>query len=240
MTRRENSVLTALSELQKMEDARIANETAVRAERAAMKRAREEASKRAAADAQAHAERVAHAEAEARVRVELDVDRQLGEQAAAADARLVALRAELERVRAERLAIHERAVAGAMEIPEPTRSHASTFIAMGASAIAVGFAVLFFARPPAVEIRERVVEVPVLQTAARAPAPVHAPPAEVEEPAAVEEIATATAQPARPVRANRSRARQRRAKQRNNMRDRHDQVLGNLDRCGDDPLCTGE
>ena len=225
----ETSVLFALRELAELEDARIAREAAeARAkEEAAAAEARAKAEREAAERARREAERTRE-EAIAREVANAEVDRVVADRTAEERARVEALRRELDGIRAEREELHRRVIAGTPSEPTsaPSRPWAVAFgISVAASAVLGALLVWRASVPtpvatPEVIVREvrvevpveRVVEVPVAATAVEAPT-------------------TAT-----PPRGTRPRG----TKQVSAMRDRHEDALARMERCGDDPICLGE
>lgn len=226
----ETSVLFALRELAELEDARIereatearakaeaeAAESRARAEREAAERAHREAERAREA---AIAREVAHAE----------VDRVVADRTAEERARVEALRRELDGIRAEREELHRRVIAGTPSEPStpPSRPWAIAFgLSVTVSAV-LGALLVWRASistpiaPPEVIVREVRVEVPVERI-------VEVPAAPVVE-ARVEAAAT-------PPRGTRPRG----TKQISSMRDRHEDALARMERCGDDPICLGE
>ncbi|MCU0674789.1 MAG: hypothetical protein MUE69_18625 [Myxococcota bacterium] len=225
----ETSVLFALRELAELEDARIAREAAeARAkEEAAAAEARARAEREAAERARREAER-AREEAIAREVASAEVDRVVADRTAEERARVEALRRELDGIRAEREELHRRVIAGTPSEPTsaPSRPWAVAFgISVAASAVLGALLVWRASVPtpvataPEVIVREVRVEVPV-ERIVEVPA---APP--VEAPAAVT-----------PPRGTRPRG----TKQVSAMRDRHEDALARMERCGDDPICLGE
>jgi len=225
----ETSVLFALRELAELEDARIAREAAeARAkEEAAAAEARARSEREAAERARRDAER-AREEAVAREVANAEVDRVVADRTAEERARVEALRRELDGIRAEREELHRRVIAGTPSEPtsSPSRPWAVAFgISVAASAVLGALLVWRASVPtpvatPEVIVREVRVEVPVERIVE---VPVAAP--RVEAPAAVT-----------PPRGTRPRS----TKQVSSMRDRHEDALARMERCGDDPICLGE
>jgi hypothetical protein len=226
----ETSVLFALRELAELEDARIAREAAeARAQaEAAAAEARAKSEREAAERARRDAER-AREEAIAREVANAEVDRVVADRTAEERARVEALRRELDGIRAEREELHRRVIAGTPSEPTsaPSRPWAVAFgISVAASAVLGALLVWRASVPtpvataPEVIVREVRVEVPVERIVE---VPVAAPA--VEAPAA-----------ATPPRGTRPRG----TKQVSAMRDRHEDALARMERCGDDPICLGE
>lgn len=185
----DTSVMMALSELESIERARIADER----RRAEDSKRAEQARAAAAREAEQHASRVA--EAEARVRVERDL------QARDADAerRLEAMRRELAAIQEERERLHDRVAVGALEasaMAEPPRRGLPRGLGLvfgSAGLVAGGLALLVALTPAAPVVQTRVVEVPVAVAAPSAPAPVIEPAVVAAEP--VVEVASGPARP---------------------------------------------
>lgn len=231
----ETSVLFALRELAELEDARIAREAAeARAkEEAAVAEARAKAEREAAERARRDAER-AREEAIAREVANAEVDRVVADRTAEERARVEALRRELDGIRAEREELHRRVIAGTPSEPTsaPSRPWAVAFgISVAASAVLGALLVWRASVPtpvaatPEVIVREVRVEVPVERI--------------VEVPAAAPTTPVDTT--ATKIRVTRPRGpRPGDTTQVSTMRDRHEDALARMERCGDDPICLGE
>ncbi len=223
----DNSVQFALAELEALESARVQAE----AEEAAARRAAEAAAERRAAE---EAERVRREEelrlereaAIVREKAKLDLDAEIEARTAEGDRKLASMRAELERIRAERALIHDRMLASSIEAPErPARHWPAVAGVMGAIASVLGVLLFVQATAPAPEpeVIVREVHVPI--------APANAPVVEEPETVAVAESEPEVeAEPApeperRPIRRPRR------------QRDTHEAALDRMNDCGDDPLC---
>lgn len=185
---RDNSVLFALGELARLESDRVAGEKAraeareAEARREAEREAaeREEASRR---EAEREAKARAIAEAEARLKVEAEI---------AQDARMIALKAELARVQAEREQMHQSVLDASRPAvpPPPTRAWALAFgLSSVVAAALAGLLVLQAHEGPRVVEVERQVVVTVPAAAAplavaTTPTPEAAPLTEAEVPVA--------------------------------------------------------
>jgi hypothetical protein len=185
---RDNSVLFALGELARLESDRVADEKAraearqAEARRAAEREAaeREEASRR---EADREAKTRAIAEAEARLKVEAEL---------AQDARMIALKAELARVQAEREQMHRSVLDAsrpAVAPPAPTRAWALAFglSSVVAAALAALLVVQAHEPPRVVEVERQVVvtmPAPLATQALEAEAAPEAAPLAAAEPPA--------------------------------------------------------
>lgn len=215
----DNSVQFALAELEALESARVQAE----AEEAAARRAAAEAERRAAEEAErARLE----AEAIAREKVKLDLDAEVEARTAEGDRKIASMRAELERIRAERALIHDRMLASSIEPPQrPARHWPAVAGVLGAVASVLGVLLFVQATTPAPEpeVIVREVHVPI--------APAVEPEAEEPEPVAAVETEPAVEAEAEPE-PERPAVRRPRPQQ-----NSHDSVLDRMNDCGDDPLC---
>ncbi|MAQ16405.1 MAG: hypothetical protein CMN30_16640 [Sandaracinus sp.] len=217
----DNSVQFALAELEALESAR--QEAEAREARARLEATR--AAERADAEARAarqreEAERRARDVARAREEARLNVDAQVEARTAASQRTIESMKAELERIQAERELIHQRMIAAPEPPPRTGRHWPVVAGLLGATSSVLG--VLLFvqvtAPPPAPEIIVREVEVPVAASVATP---------EVEAPAAPEPAVEApVAEVPRPA-----------ARPRPRPRPRPRDVLQHVEDCGDDPLC---
>ena len=226
---RDNSVQFALAELEALEQQRQRDE----AEAAqAAERARQEAAEAAERARQEAAAQAAREAAVAREEARLNVDAQVAAKTEASDRKLDAMRAELERIRAERELIHRRMLTGELEPPRrPGRHWPVVAGLLGTTASVLGVLLFVQATTPAPEpeviIRE--VHIPVAAPAE----PATAEPAPETEPAAdttaAETADAPTATEARPTRRPRPRPQPRPSST--------EQTLDAVSDCGDDPLC---
>lgn len=228
--RREQSVLTALDELRRLEEERQEAERReaerARAAKAEAARRAEEAEAEAARqseEVEAHRRRVS--EEEARLRVDAD----LAARDAEAERRIMALRAELARVQAAREAEHLQRLAH-LELPQRAPRGRGFFVGaltsgIGALVVALGFT-LFAPEPPSHTSVEAVEPATRPEPEALAPAVVAAPEPVVAAPAPVQVAPVVT-----------TRARER-PRPRGERPVRPAQGLDLVERCGDDPLCA--
>jgi len=222
----DNSVQFALAELEALESARVeaeAEEAAARcAAEAEVERRAVEAAERARRE---EALRVEREVAIAREKAKLDVDAEVEARTAEGEQKIRSMRAELERIRAERALIHDRMLASSVEPPErPARHWPAVAGVMGAIASLLGVLLFVQATAPAPEpeviVREVHVPIAPAEPMAEAPEPVAA-----AEPEPVPEVAPEPEPDRRPIRRPRSQP------------DRHEATLDRMNDCGDDPLC---
>lgn len=221
----DNSVQFALAELEALESARVQAEAEEASARKAAEAAAEARAAEAAAQARREAEAVAAREAAiAREKAKLDVDAEVEARTADGDRKIASMRAELDRIRAERSLIHDRMLASSMQPPpeRPARHWPVIAGLLGATASVLG--VLLFgqatAPAPEPEVIIREVHVPI--------APAMEPQAEPEPVVEAEPVVETAPEPEAPaVRRPRPRPRP----------DTHAERLDRMNDCGDDPLC---
>ena len=228
MTRpHDDSVQIALAELEALEADRQRQEQRAVAERAAAVAAELEARAAAETARQQQALRTAEREAAiARETARLDVDAVVEARTAESQRTVTAMRAELDRIQAERELLHQRMVTRAPEDPRATRPpsrHWPAVAGLFAATSSILGVLLFLsvtAPAPQPEVIIREVVVPMAAPEAGSGDPVAA--SAVLEPPAAEAPAEATPAPRRPALRPRPRPRD---------------VLEAMDDCGDDPLC---
>ncbi len=221
----DNSVQFALAELEALESARVQAE----AQQAEARKAAEAAAEARAAEAAEQARREAEAAAAreaaiAREKAKLDVDAEVEARTADGDRKLATMRAELERIRAERALIHDRMLASSIQPPErPARHWPVVAGLLGATASVLGVLLFVQATTPAPEpeVIVREVHVPI--------APAIEPEAAPDPVVDAEPTVEAAPEPEEPATIRRPRPRPR--------PDTHAETLDRMNDCGDDPLC---
>lgn len=221
-TTREESVMTALSELQELESDRIAAEQAeTERQAAAREQERAEAEARRKAETE-HLTRVA--EAEARLRIESEEKARMAD----SDRRIEAMRAELLTIQRDREEMHLRVQSmAALDAPPPKRSRGWMAAFGAATVVAAGLGALLMLQQPTVQTVYVPTPAPDVAEVVDAPP---APPAVLEAPEAPAPAADPA--PAAPTRPTRTQVRPTAP-----HRPAQDDPFANFEACGDDPTC---
>jgi len=223
MTPSDNSVLFALAELRTLEERRLTAERQAEARRQTEVAAAQERQQAEAREIEAHKQRLADAE----IRLRLDAELRIRD--ADADRRMATLRAELNAIQVDRERMHETMVA---RTAEPTGSTSGTralgwkIAFAGSSATAAGVFALWIGQPiPPVYPQATVAAAPTAEARpAESPALVTTTPIVAAPPPSVVDLAP--------------RVRPRQTPPRPHVPAKQRDLLSELERCGDDPICA--